>query len=210
VKAIKINQHNSIPDNYTGIEEWENGDKFWYKEGNLHRIDGPAIELSDGSKHWYKKNKLHRINGPAIELSDGAKFWYKEGEYHRLNGPAIEYPDGRKFWYKEGNLHRLDGPAIELSDGTKFWYKEGKRHRIAGPAREYSDGTKEWWIEDNFYAPKELLKLINSSFFLGKEKGQYNLEWIKFLTENGIEEFPIIPGMKSDFKFKKNFKKLSL
>jgi hypothetical protein len=164
VKAIKINQHNSILDNYTGVEEWENGNKFWYKEGNLHRLDGPAIELSDGTKYWYK-----------------------EGEYHRLNGPAIE-----------------------LSDGTKYWYKEGKRHRLDGPAREYSDGTKEWWIEDNFYAPKELSELINFSFFLGKEKGQYNLKWLKFLTEKRIEEFPIIPEMKSHFRFKNLFKKLSL
>ena len=31
----------------------DNGDKNWYLDDNLHRIDGPAIEDADGSKHWY-------------------------------------------------------------------------------------------------------------------------------------------------------------
>ena len=37
----------------------DNGDKDWYLDDNLHRIDGPAIEDADGSKHWYLDgNKL--------------------------------------------------------------------------------------------------------------------------------------------------------
>ena len=37
----------------------DNGDKDWYVDDNLHRIDGPAIEDADGSKHWYLDgNKL--------------------------------------------------------------------------------------------------------------------------------------------------------
>jgi hypothetical protein len=43
---------------------------------------------------------------------------------------------------------------------------------------------------------------------LGKEKGQYDLEWLRFLTENGIEEFPILFGMKEDEEFKEVFNKL--
>ena len=121
-----------------------------------------------------------------------------------------EYPNGTKCWHKEGKLHREDGPAIEFASGTKYWYKEGKYHRLDGPAVEYSDGTKEWWIEDNFYGSEELSNLINSSFFLGKERGRYNLEWLKFLTEKGIKEFPIIPGMELNVEFRQNFNKLSL
>jgi hypothetical protein len=79
---------------------------------------------------------------------------------------------------------------------------------LDGPAKEYSDGRKEWWIEDNHYSPEKLLKLINFSLLLGNEEGQYGLEWLKFLTEEGIEEFPIIPGMKGDEKFKEVFNKL--
>jgi hypothetical protein len=93
-----------------------------------------------------------------------------------------DYQDGYKEWYFKGQLHRENGPAIESIDGTNYWFIEGK------PC-----------------SSKILSKLISSSFFLGKEKGRYNLEWLKFLTENGIEEFPIISGMKKDKKFKEIF-----
>jgi len=136
MKIIKINKSNSIPDNFTGIAEYQNGEKRWYKEG----------------------------------------------KYHRLDGPAIEYSNGTKKWYKEGKLDREDGPAVEYSNGIKEWYKEDKLHRIDGPAVEYINGRKEWYIEDNLYSPENLSDLINSSFYLGKEKGRYNLEWLKFLT----------------------------
>jgi hypothetical protein len=162
MKILKIEYNNSIPTDFTGITEYP-----------------------DGEKHWYKERKLHREDGPAIEYPDGTKEWYKEGKLHRLDGPAFEYPNGYKEWYKEGKLHRLDGPAVELPDGTKKWY-----------------------FEDNPYSPKILLKLINSCFFLGKEKGKYDLEWLRFLTEEEIEEFPIIPGMKEYKDFKKIFNKL--
>ena len=91
---------------------------------------------------------------------------------------------------------------------TKYWYKEGKRHRLDGPACVYPDGTKQWYIENNFYSPERLLKLINTCFYLGKEKGRYNLEWLRFLTENEIEEFPIISGMKEYKSFKGIFNEL--
>ena len=33
-------------------------------------------------------------------------------------------------------------------------------------------------------------------------KGKYNLEWLKFLTDKAIEEFPIISGMEKEKTFK--------
>ena len=45
----------------------------WYKNGLLHREDGPAIEWADGGKEWYINDKLHREDGPAVEYSDGTK-----------------------------------------------------------------------------------------------------------------------------------------
>jgi hypothetical protein len=162
MKSIKIDYNESIPNNFTGIAEWWNGDKKWYKEGKLHRLDGPAIIYSSGLKYWYKEGKIHRDDGPAIESPKGTKEWCVEGKLHRLDGPAIEFPNERK----------------------------------------------EWWIEDKLYSPEKLLKLINFSLPFGKEKGQYGLEWLKFLTEEGIEEFPFIPEMKEDENFKEVFNKL--
>ena len=62
---------------YTEINS--NGDKCWYFDGNLHRVDGPAVECSDGTKYWYFNGNIHRVDGPAIEYSDGYKAWYLNG-----------------------------------------------------------------------------------------------------------------------------------
>jgi hypothetical protein len=210
MKTIKTDYCEFIPDSFTGIAEYPDGAKFWYKEGNLHREDGPAREFSGGKKEWYKEGILHREDGPAVEFLDGYKEWYKEGNLHREDGPAIESPDGKKEWYKEGHRHREDGPAFDHPNGIKYWEKEGLYHRLDGPACEYPDGEKCWYIEGNSFYPEELSELIKTSFFLGKEKGQYNFEWLKFLTEEGIKKFPIMPGMKEYKDFKEVFKKLEI
>lgn len=109
----------------------------------------------------------------------------------------VEWENGTKVWYKEGKYHRTDGPAIEWLNGTKLWYIEDKRHRLDGPAIEWSDGSKEWWIEGTYYSAGVLSELTQFSIFLGKEKGKYDLDWLRFLTEEeGIQEFPIVPGME--------------
>jgi hypothetical protein len=55
-----------------------------------------------GNRAWYQNDQLHRIDGPAIERTDGTKIWHFEGQAHRINGPAVEYPDGDKYWYIRG------------------------------------------------------------------------------------------------------------
>lgn len=80
-----------------------------------------------GGVYWTNyKGQLHRIDGPAIESHDGIKEWYRNGKIHRTDGPAIEYPTGDKVWVQNGKHHRKDGPAIECSDGIKFWYLNGE------------------------------------------------------------------------------------
>jgi hypothetical protein len=103
------------------------GTRRWYRDGKLHREDGPATEHANGTKEWYLDGKKHREDGPAIENPDGTKFWYRSGQLHRDDGPAVEWADGSKFWYRDAELHREDGPAAEYPDGTKFWYLDGKR-----------------------------------------------------------------------------------
>ena len=50
------------------------GSSYYYNDiGQLHRIDGPAIEYGNDSKFWYQNNQLHRLDGPACEYSDGRK-----------------------------------------------------------------------------------------------------------------------------------------
>ena len=50
-----------------------------YLNGQLHRIDGPAVESVDGDKEWWLNDQLHRIDGPAVESADGDKEWWLNG-----------------------------------------------------------------------------------------------------------------------------------
>ena len=117
-----------------------NGNKYWKNSlGQLHRLDGPAIEYAHGSEVWYKNGKKHRINGPA-DISNSAKGWYFEGKLHRLDGPAVENINEWKEWWVDGKRHRLDGPAVERSDGSKFWYVNNIR---------LSKKNFDNWVENN-------------------------------------------------------------
>ena len=82
IKAGRMNQMMKI----VGISEmkfqkcgwilfigYANGTKKWYRNGNLHRDDGPAIEYAHGAKCWYQNGKLYRDDGLAIERADGSK-----------------------------------------------------------------------------------------------------------------------------------------
>ena len=40
------------------VRVYDNGTKYWYLNGKLHREDGPAIEWSSGNKAWYLNGKL--------------------------------------------------------------------------------------------------------------------------------------------------------
>ena len=80
MKTIKIKDWSEIPKKYTGIVEYEHGDKQWWLNGNLHREDGPAIEWANGDKEWYLNDKQHRINGPAVECVNGIKVYYINGK----------------------------------------------------------------------------------------------------------------------------------
>jgi hypothetical protein len=99
------------------------------KETNLfHSFNGkPAIVSEREDKYWYINGELHREDGPAIELANGHKYWYINGKLHRKDGPAVVDRWGSRWWYINGKRHREDGPAIEYADGHKAWWINGKR-----------------------------------------------------------------------------------
>jgi hypothetical protein len=35
----------------------DNGNKFWYKDGEFHREDGPAMIYVNGFQYWYKNGE---------------------------------------------------------------------------------------------------------------------------------------------------------
>ena len=73
-------------------------------------MNNPQID-ADGTKRWYNEEKqLHRLDGPAIELANGTKHWYQNGKCHRLDGAAIQYADGTYEFWEYGK--KLTNPTI--------------------------------------------------------------------------------------------------
>ena len=119
------------PDVYRGLL----GYKFFTNSLTLDKqldfkiLFGCSIKITKESIKWYRNEELHRDDGPAIEYVNGTKYWYRNGEFHRDDGPAIECANGTKVWYQNGWPHRVDCPAIEYANGTKEWYRNGKRYK---------------------------------------------------------------------------------
>jgi hypothetical protein len=120
-----------------------------------------TVKVTADKTEWFNENdQLHRIDGPAVELASGAKCWFQNGQRHRVDGPAIEYTSGDKYWYQNDQLHRIDGHAIEYANGTKLWYIQGEKlteaeflHRTQ--SRELTMDE----IAQKFGIPVELLKI---------------------------------------------------
>ena len=68
---------------FTGclINEDNDIDVAWYKNGLQHREDGPAIEYFSSYKAWWLNGERHREDGPAVEYGDGRKEWWLNGDY---------------------------------------------------------------------------------------------------------------------------------
>jgi hypothetical protein len=115
----------------------------------------PSID-NKGNKRWFVNGKLHRIDGPAIEYMSGGKEWHLYGNLHREDGPAV-VGDAVNLWYLNDLLHREDGPAAECANGDKEWYSKGMLHRTDGPAIEYMGRGKEWWLNSVWLSFEEWL-----------------------------------------------------
>ncbi len=74
MKTIKVRDYREIPMYFTGIVEYPNGSKLWYRNGKQHREDGPAREWADGGKDWWLNGKCVYALGPIGEyilIEDG-------------------------------------------------------------------------------------------------------------------------------------------
>lgn len=112
---------------------YPSGRKEWYVNGELVHLLSAS-----GDQEFYKQGRLHREDGPAVICANDTKKWYIDGKLHREDGPAITYPSGHKEYYKQGLLHREDGPAIIYADDTKDYYLNGQE-----VAAVFVEGTPE-------------------------------------------------------------------
>ena len=117
----------------------------------------------DGEVRYYKNGELHRKEGPAIEsLLHNTKVWYRNGKRHRKEGPAFDGCDrlGRRLrkWRRHGQLHREDGPAVECDNGRKEWFEDGIQYLGPGPLAQQRAAVTIFVLEDKM--PREVAALI--------------------------------------------------
>lgn len=85
---------------------------YYYKNGVLHREDGPAIEYTNGSEEWFIDGQLHR------EGDKPARIIYTKDRHHVIRK--------REEWYQRGRLYRhpSNGVPIVGYDGMAYWDAE--------------------------------------------------------------------------------------
>lgn len=94
----------------TGTVVRDNGDRYWYKNGQLHRDgDQPSKIDANGGQYWYKNGLRHRDGDqPAMVCSNGDQCWYKNGLLHRDGDlPAIVRANGDTCWYRMINYRAV-------------------------------------------------------------------------------------------------------
>ena len=99
----------------------------------LDCIDGPAMtkRCPDGATHeqYYRNGKLHREDGPAVIIRDSSGFvekYFREGKRHRVDGPAYiyHYADGSALreYYLNDSLQRRETNSLVAIPGVQFWH----------------------------------------------------------------------------------------
>ena len=84
-----ITESDIMPENFTGIVEYTNGDKEWFRNGKLHREDGPAKEYANGDKSWYLNGIYYTESAYKAEMA-------KRSTTNPCNGKIVEI-DGKKY-----------------------------------------------------------------------------------------------------------------
>jgi len=99
------------------------------RNSQLHSFDDNPSEIREtGNKYWHKNGKLHRDLDPAVimfkhnestKVSEiWYKIWYKNGRSHRLDGPAIE--PAMKYKYDFFGCWRYKGKKIKCNSLEEF------------------------------------------------------------------------------------------
>ena len=170
---------------YTTESFYQDGVCYYDLFGKLHNSHGPAKVKKDGSVEYYKHGERHRTDGPAVIVphDDMIQYWvngefHTEEEFNRLHGQnrqaslqvkseefqdeyledwqgfyrEVKYEDGTFYRYnKKEEYHNTKGPAVLDEDGTVWYYQNGKCHRTDGPAIIRSDGTVYYSQNDKLH-----------------------------------------------------------
>lgn len=124
------------------------GTQLWYKDDELHRVDGPAVIYTDGDIGWFidgvgiRSSQLYQqLAGLSDE--DMLSLILKYGSPTKENPEYDEYTNAQ-FWYNDySKLHRTDGPAAIYSSSIKFWYINGVKITSADEYQQLTSLTDD-------------------------------------------------------------------
>lgn len=106
----KFKKTKEVPSDFTGIAQFPSGMICYYKDGKLHREDGPAIEYGIGKDQiriWYLNGRKHRTDGPS---SEGIPFQY---HFDERGGFPEKFHLNGEFLTAEEHFSKLNDEEIE-------------------------------------------------------------------------------------------------
>lgn len=158
--------------------------RYFNEFGQLHREGDLPAEINPNHETvlYYKNGLLHRDNGPAL-INSHQECYYQHGAKHREGDlPAlihfIKHDSGSKEilsqeYFQNNVHHREHGPALMWSSGSYQHYRNGLLHNENGPACHYVENgktTDEYWL-NGVQVPKFAHKLVSmKESILGKPK----------------------------------------
>lgn len=154
-----------IPKDFTGcckfIIDLYKGATYNYKDGLLHSDnDEPAILHKNGNKFWYKNGKIHRENGYAIEYVSGQKHYVYDG-HHCPNQKYFEnYIKNIKLTKVNCIEHNKNNTTIKESENS--FDNDIFNVTIDGNSYVFTRVEKSFWEQDGYKT--EYLYILKDPF----------------------------------------------
>lgn len=168
------------------LEKGSHHVNFLNKERRYHRNKGPSYITSSGQKNFWRNGNTHRLDGPAIFgeyriygrpynkedyekclaiyndpkhatpskiLEDDTKVWLSSNKKHRIDGPAVVKPNGTlEYWIYDQSVSAEEWKQVENGEivieqwdqNSVQFKKNGKNHRDNGPSWIKNDGALCW------------------------------------------------------------------
>lgn len=182
-----FHSRNQVPNDFTGTCYITNLKQSWiFLNGKEHSDDGCAVSSDCGTqKWWFKHGQLHRLDGPAI-IMGYAKYWYIDGspiEENKFNEHPLVVEEKNKAMNKtavktaekilliksDKELPKTYTGTVRYPSGLTQKLHNGIKHCFDGPAVIFSNGIEQWWVDGIRLDPRAQTDLIDSFLKLGKK-----------------------------------------
>jgi antitoxin component YwqK of YwqJK toxin-antitoxin module len=87
----------------------------WYQKGHLYKT-----ETDWGDITYFRNGRLHRTDGPAVITRSRCE-WWRNGVRHRIDGPAVE--EAKSLWHDRRIEWWING--VQLNETLLNFYENG-------------------------------------------------------------------------------------